>query len=149
MNIRCGTSLTSFPDGLPLEQCKMLASAGHCSRKFESLWGLQPCLRRGSWPPDTFSMLLYLSLYPSAGCLACYPPQSPASACSASPSPARAEQAFLCLQYTVEFGVVREDGEIKAFGAGVLSSFAELAHMRSGRVDFQPFNPFVPQPKMR
>eukprot|EP00891_Asterochloris_glomerata_P001106 jgi/Astpho2/1106/fgenesh1_pm.00020_%23_3_t len=51
--------------------------------------------------------------------------------------------------YTVEFGVVREDGEIKAFGAGVLSSFAELAHMRSGRVDFQPFNPFVPQPKMR
>ena len=45
--------------------------------------------------------------------------------------------------------MVREDGEIKAFGAGVLSSFAELAHMRSGRVDFQPFNPFLPQPKMR
>jgi phenylalanine-4-hydroxylase len=32
--------------------------------------------------------------------------------------------------YTVEFGVVREGGEIKAFGAGVLSSFGELAHMR-------------------
>lgn len=34
--------------------------------------------------------------------------------------------------YTVEFGVVREEGEIRAFGAGVLSSFGELDHMRTG-----------------
>lgn len=27
--------------------------------------------------------------------------------------------------YTVEFGLIREDGRIKAFGAGILSSFAE------------------------
>ena len=27
--------------------------------------------------------------------------------------------------YTVEFGVVREDNEMKAFGAGILSSYGE------------------------
>jgi hypothetical protein len=31
--------------------------------------------------------------------------------------------------YTVEFGVVREEGGIKAFGSGILSSFGELEHM--------------------
>lgn len=34
--------------------------------------------------------------------------------------------------FTVEFGVVREEGQIKGFGAGVLSSFGELQHMASG-----------------
>ena len=52
------------------------------------------------------------------------------------------------LQYTVEFGVIREDGDIKAFGAGVLSSFGELAHMASGGAQLAPFDPFAPQPKM-
>jgi phenylalanine-4-hydroxylase len=31
--------------------------------------------------------------------------------------------------YTVEFGVVREGGAIKAFGSGILSSFGELEYM--------------------
>jgi phenylalanine-4-hydroxylase len=31
--------------------------------------------------------------------------------------------------YTVEFGVVREGGDIKAFGSGLLSSFGELEYM--------------------
>ena len=31
--------------------------------------------------------------------------------------------------YTVEFGVVKEDDAIKAFGAGVLSSYGELEYM--------------------
>lgn len=31
--------------------------------------------------------------------------------------------------YTVEFGVVREAGDIKAFGAGILSSYGELDYM--------------------
>ena len=35
--------------------------------------------------------------------------------------------------YTVEFGVVREGGQVKAFGAGVLSGFGELQHMASGQ----------------
>lgn len=50
--------------------------------------------------------------------------------------------------YTVEFGVVREDGEIRAFGAGILSSYGELEHMRSGAATLEPFDPFAPQPKM-
>lgn len=34
--------------------------------------------------------------------------------------------------YTMEFGVVREDGELKAFGAGLLSSFGELGGLEDG-----------------
>ncbi len=51
--------------------------------------------------------------------------------------------------YTVEFGLVREGGVPKAFGAGVLSSFGELQHMASGQgYTLKPFDPFAPQPKM-
>ena len=31
--------------------------------------------------------------------------------------------------YTVEFGVVREGADIKAFGSGILSSYGELEYM--------------------
>jgi phenylalanine-4-hydroxylase len=31
--------------------------------------------------------------------------------------------------YTVEFGVVREGGDVRAFGAGILSSFGEMRWM--------------------
>ena len=40
--------------------------------------------------------------------------------------------------FTVEFGVVREAGAVKAFGAGILSSFGELDAFRSA--DIQPFD---------
>lgn len=50
--------------------------------------------------------------------------------------------------YTVEFGVVWEGDEIKAFGAGILSSYGELQHMRDGNAEFAPFNPLAKQPKM-
>jgi phenylalanine-4-hydroxylase len=36
--------------------------------------------------------------------------------------------------FTVEFGVVREDGDIKAFGAGILSSFGELDAFRQADI---------------
>lgn len=51
-------------------------------------------------------------------------------------------------RYTVEFGVVREGGDIKAFGAGILSSYGELQHMAAGGAKLLPFDPFQPQPKM-
>jgi phenylalanine-4-hydroxylase len=42
--------------------------------------------------------------------------------------------------YTVEFGLVEEDGEIKAFGAGLLSSFGELEHAFSDDVERRKFD---------
>lgn len=53
-----------------------------------------------------------------------------------------------CYWYTVEFGVVREGGAVKAFGAGVLSSYGEMENMCSNRATLRPFDPFKKQPKM-
>jgi phenylalanine-4-hydroxylase len=36
--------------------------------------------------------------------------------------------------FTFEFGVVREDGELKTYGAGILSSFGELDAFRSAEI---------------
>lgn len=50
--------------------------------------------------------------------------------------------------YTVEFGVVKEDGEIKAFGAGILSSIGEMENLASGNAEIIDFDPFSKLPKM-
>ena len=42
--------------------------------------------------------------------------------------------------YTVEFGLVEEGSEIKAFGAGLLSSYSELAHAFSEDVERRAFS---------
>ncbi len=42
--------------------------------------------------------------------------------------------------FTVEFGMVEDEGEIKAYGAGLLSSFGELEHAFSDKVERRPFN---------
>jgi phenylalanine-4-hydroxylase len=41
--------------------------------------------------------------------------------------------------FTVEFGLVEAEGETKAFGAGLLSSFKELEHAFSDNVERRPF----------
>lgn len=41
--------------------------------------------------------------------------------------------------FTVEFGLVEADGETKAFGAGLLSSFKELENAFSDNVERRPF----------
>eukprot|EP00850_Spirogloea_muscicola_P012098 SM000077S21572 [mRNA] locus=s77:243545:245756:- [translate_table: standard] len=55
--------------------------------------------------------------------------------------------------YTVEFGTILEQGQVKAFGAGLLSSFGELQYMQSGTEDgkkpqFLDLDPFAKLPKM-
>lgn len=42
--------------------------------------------------------------------------------------------------FTVEFGIVEHEGDIKAYGAGLLSSFGELEHAFSDQVDRRKFN---------
>lgn len=48
---------------------------------------------------------------------------------------------FQCYWFTVEFGLCRQDGHIKAFGAGLLSSFGELKYCLSDEPELRPFDP--------
>merc|ERR1739842_26805 len=43
--------------------------------------------------------------------------------------------------FTVEFGLCREGSEIRAWGAGLLSSFGELQHSLSDQPQLKPFDP--------
>jgi phenylalanine-4-hydroxylase len=52
------------------------------------------------------------------------------------------EQLATLYWFTIEYGVVRQDGELRAYGAGLLSSFGELEHALSGAVEIRPFDPF-------
>ena len=42
--------------------------------------------------------------------------------------------------FTVEFGLVEHESDIKAYGAGLLSSFGELEHAFSDKVERRPFD---------
>ena len=42
--------------------------------------------------------------------------------------------------FTVEYGLIEENGENKAFGAGLLSSFGELEHAFTGEVERRSFD---------
>ncbi len=42
--------------------------------------------------------------------------------------------------FTVEFGLVEHEGNVKAYGAGLLSSFGELEHAFSDNVERRPFD---------
>jgi phenylalanine-4-hydroxylase len=42
--------------------------------------------------------------------------------------------------FTVEFGMVEDEGKVKAYGAGLLSSFGELEHAFSDEVERRPFD---------
>lgn len=41
--------------------------------------------------------------------------------------------------FSTEFGLIRERGELKIFGAGLLSSFGEIRHVMAGNTPVKPF----------
>ncbi|XP_057695355.1 tryptophan 5-hydroxylase-like [Corythoichthys intestinalis] len=48
-----------------------------------------------------------------------------------------------CYFFTVEFGLCKQDGRLRAYGAGLLSSAGELKHALSGEAKLLPFDPRV------
>lgn len=41
--------------------------------------------------------------------------------------------------FSTEFGLIREGGEVKIFGAGLISSFGEIQHVTAGKTPVRPF----------
>jgi len=47
-----------------------------------------------------------------------------------------------CYWFTVEYGLCKENGGVRAFGAGLLSSFGELEYCLTDKPQLKPFDPF-------
>ncbi|KAK1890673.1 Tryptophan 5-hydroxylase [Dissostichus eleginoides] len=48
-----------------------------------------------------------------------------------------------CYFFTVEFGLCKQEGRLRAYGAGLLSSISELQHALSGKAHILQFDPMV------
>lgn len=54
--------------------------------------------------------------------------------------PRWSERLFRLFWFSVEFGLIRENAQSKAFGAGIISSPEELANVAFGTPDIRPFD---------
>lgn len=52
------------------------------------------------------------------------------------------EQLATLYWFTIEYGVLYEGDDLRAYGAGLLSSFGELEHALSGAVEIRSFDPW-------
>jgi phenylalanine-4-hydroxylase len=52
------------------------------------------------------------------------------------------EQLATLYWFTIEYGVLFEGDDLRAYGAGLLSSFGELEHALSGAVEIREFDPW-------
>ncbi len=52
------------------------------------------------------------------------------------------EQLATLYWFTIEYGVLETGDGLRAYGAGLLSSFGELEHALSGAVEIRPFDPW-------
>ncbi len=53
--------------------------------------------------------------------------------------PEQREQIKRLAWFSTEFGLIRENGDIRVFGAGLISSAGEIEHALSGAVPIEPF----------
>lgn len=54
--------------------------------------------------------------------------------------PEDVKRLFRLWWFTVEFGLIHEDGQLKAFGAGIMSSPSEAVHAAKGQAEVLPFD---------
>ncbi len=62
-----------------------------------------------------------------------------APAFHASKSDEQRENIKRLAWFSTEFGLIREDGELKVFGTGLISSKAEMEHVLAGKTPLMPF----------
>jgi phenylalanine-4-hydroxylase len=60
---------------------------------------------------------------------------------SLSASDTQIEELATLYWFTIEYGVLRQDSELRAYGAGLLSSYGELEHSLSGDVEIRRLDP--------